>query len=58
MQAGSTKYVLRKKPPGKVLSSAHAVEREFQVTLSFLCHSGRMRVDLMTATTIAQLLSD
>ncbi|EIE24888.1 acyl-CoA dehydrogenase NM domain-like protein [Coccomyxa subellipsoidea C-169] len=25
------KYVLRKKPPGKVLSSAHAVEREFQV---------------------------
>ncbi|KAK9918804.1 hypothetical protein WJX75_007054 [Coccomyxa subellipsoidea] len=31
IQAGGTKYVLRKKPPGKVLSSAHAVEREFQV---------------------------
>ena len=28
-QAGSRKYVLRKKPPGKVLASAHAVEREF-----------------------------
>ena len=31
-QAGSTRYVLRKKPPGEVLSSAHAVEREFQVS--------------------------
>jgi aminoglycoside phosphotransferase (APT) family kinase protein len=31
MQAGGTRYVLRKKPPGKVLASAHAVEREFQV---------------------------
>ena len=31
MQADSTQYVLRKKPPGKVLASAHAVEREFQV---------------------------
>ncbi len=31
MQANSTQYVLRKKPPGKVLASAHAVEREFQV---------------------------
>jgi acyl-CoA dehydrogenase len=29
---GSVKrYVLRKKPPGKLLESAHAVEREFQV---------------------------
>ena len=31
MQAHGTQYVLRKKPPGKVLASAHAVEREFQV---------------------------
>ncbi|KAA6422002.1 MAG: acyl- dehydrogenase [Trebouxia sp. A1-2] len=30
-EADSTQYVLRKKPPGKVLASAHAVEREFQV---------------------------
>lgn len=26
-----TRYVLRKKPPGKLLQSAHAVEREYQV---------------------------
>lgn len=25
------RYVLRKKPPGKLLESAHAIEREFQV---------------------------
>merc|ERR1719262_790412 len=25
------KYVLRKKPPGKLIKGAHAVEREFQV---------------------------
>ncbi|PRQ39277.1 putative acyl-CoA dehydrogenase/oxidase, protein kinase [Rosa chinensis] len=35
MQVGSgasvKRYVLRKKPPGKLLQSAHAVEREFQV---------------------------
>ena len=30
-QAGRAQYVLRKKPPGQVLASAHAVEREFQV---------------------------
>lgn len=28
-------YVLRKKPPGKLLQSAHAVEREFQVPFHF-----------------------
>ena len=31
MQAGSERYVLRKKPPGQVLASAHAVEREYKV---------------------------
>ena len=31
LQAGTTSLVLRKKPPGKVLPSAHAVEREYQV---------------------------
>ncbi|XP_023527506.1 probable acyl-CoA dehydrogenase IBR3 [Cucurbita pepo subsp. pepo] len=29
--ASSKRYVLRKKPPGTLLQSAHAVEREFQV---------------------------
>jgi aminoglycoside phosphotransferase (APT) family kinase protein len=28
---GDKRYVLRKKPPGKLLPSAHMVEREFQV---------------------------
>lgn len=31
MQASGKQYVLRKKPPGQVLASAHAVEREFHV---------------------------
>jgi aminoglycoside phosphotransferase (APT) family kinase protein len=29
--AGDRKYVLRRKPPGKLLPSAHAVDREFRV---------------------------
>ena len=31
VQAGQEKYVLRKKPPGRVLASAHAVDREFRI---------------------------
>jgi aminoglycoside phosphotransferase (APT) family kinase protein len=31
LTAGGTQYVMRKKPPGKLLPSAHAVEREFKV---------------------------
>ena len=31
-------YVLRKKPPGKLLESAHAVEREFQVISLFFLY--------------------
>lgn len=30
-QAGGRRLVLRKKPPGKLLASAHAVEREHRV---------------------------
>jgi aminoglycoside phosphotransferase (APT) family kinase protein len=29
--AGDTRYVLRRKPPGKLLASAHAVDREYRV---------------------------
>ena len=36
---GGRRYVLRKKPPGKLLPSAHAVEREFKV-ISALASSG------------------
>jgi aminoglycoside phosphotransferase (APT) family kinase protein len=31
LRAGPARYVLRKKPPGTLLKSAHAVEREFRV---------------------------
>ena len=31
LEDGSRRYVLRKKPPGKLLPSAHAVEREYRV---------------------------
>ncbi len=31
IEAGSRKYVLRKKPPGRLLPSAHAVDREYRV---------------------------
>ena len=31
LTANSGKYVLRRKPPGKLLKSAHAVDREFRV---------------------------
>jgi len=31
VEAASGKYVLRRKPPGKLLKSAHAVDREFRV---------------------------
>lgn len=31
LTAGNTRYVLRKKPPGQLLKSAHAVDREYKV---------------------------
>ncbi|HWQ37586.1 MAG TPA: phosphotransferase [Burkholderiales bacterium] len=31
LKAGGRRYVLRRKPPGKLLPSAHAVEREYRV---------------------------
>ncbi|HZP11838.1 MAG TPA: phosphotransferase [Nevskiaceae bacterium] len=31
LSAGGKKYVLRRKPPGKLLASAHAVDREYRV---------------------------
>ena len=30
------KYVLRKKPPGKLLPGAHAIEREYRYLLNFV----------------------
>lgn len=37
LEAQSGRYVLRRKPPGKLLASAHAVDREFRV-LGALAH--------------------
>ena len=31
LESGSRRWVLRKKPPGTLLKSAHAVEREYRV---------------------------
>ena len=31
LEAGGRRYVLRRKPPGKLLPSAHAVEREYRI---------------------------
>lgn len=31
VSAGGTRYVLRRKPPGKLLPSAHAVDREYRI---------------------------
>ncbi|CAL5061059.1 unnamed protein product [Urochloa decumbens] len=37
--AGTRRYVLRKKPPGSILQSAHAVEREYQVLKALGAHT-------------------
>lgn len=39
LETGEQRYVLRKKPPGKVLPSAHQVEREFRVMKALGEHS-------------------
>ena len=39
LKAGGHRYVLRRKPPGVLLPSAHAVDREYRV-MAALAHSG------------------
>ncbi|MGE6530009.1 phosphotransferase [Pseudomonas sp. NPDC077382] len=39
MESAGRRYVLRKKPPGKVLPSAHLVEREYKVIRALSEHS-------------------
>ncbi|MGO9851605.1 MAG: phosphotransferase [Steroidobacteraceae bacterium] len=39
VSSGERRWVLRRKPPGKLLVSAHAVEREYRV-ITALAHSG------------------
>lgn len=43
LQADNGKYVLRRKPPGELLKSAHAVDREFTV-ISALANSYATRL--------------
>jgi aminoglycoside phosphotransferase (APT) family kinase protein len=43
LEAGATRLVLRKKPPGRLLASAHAVEREYRV-LAALAAAGNVPV--------------
>lgn len=40
LEAGNQRLVLRKQPPGRLLASAHAVDREFRV-LSALAQTGK-----------------
>jgi aminoglycoside phosphotransferase (APT) family kinase protein len=39
LKSGSKEYVLRRKPPGKLLPSAHAVDREYKVLTALGNHS-------------------
>src|SRR5678810_302716 len=39
IEAASGKYVLRRKPPGQLLASAHAVDREFRVIRALGIHT-------------------
>lgn len=39
VEVGQHRYVVRKKPPGKLLRSAHAVEREYQVLAALGQHT-------------------
>ena len=36
VQSSDHRYVLRRKPPGKLLPSAHAVEREYRVIVALV----------------------
>ncbi|MEL6691110.1 MAG: phosphotransferase, partial [Pseudomonadota bacterium] len=38
LRSGAASYVLRAKPPGKLLPSAHAVDREFRVMSALSGH--------------------
>ena len=62
IRSGDRKIVLRKKPPGKLLPGAHAIEREYRVmealskydvpvpTLLGLCEDSRSEKDQKTCS--------
>ena len=43
LRGGEKRYVLRRKPPGKLLPSAHAVDREYRVTTALAHDEPRCR---------------
>ena len=47
------KYVMRRKPPGKLLPSAHAVDREYKVISGLYPTASRWRSPMGSARTIA-----
>lgn len=52
VSAGGTSYVLRRKPPGKLLPSAHAVDREYRIITALA------KTDVPVAKTYALCLDD
>ena len=52
VSAGGTRYVLRRKPPGKLLPSAHAIDREYRVI------SALAQTDVPVAKSYALCLDD
>ncbi len=51
LRADGTEYVLRRKPPGKLLPSAHAVDREYRVISALLAPACRCRRATRSART-------
>jgi aminoglycoside phosphotransferase (APT) family kinase protein len=52
LSAGGTRYVLRRKPPGKLLPSAHAVDREYRIITALA------QTDVPVAKTYALCVDD
>ena len=44
LETPARKYVLRRKPPGKLLPSAHAVDREFKVISALITLNSRSKI--------------
>ena len=51
LSAGGTEYVLRRKPPGELLKSAHAVDREYRVIQRWATPTYRCRKPTCCAKT-------
>ena len=55
LTAGEHEYVLRRKPPGELLASAHAVDREYRVSMHCetpMCSSQRGALQMTTSSAL------